>query len=136
MPKMTIAEITELLAASFPGQQLAVIASLGEDTITMRMAFRPELARPGGTVSGPALMTLADTAAYCLLLAMAGPPAHPAATAALSINFLARPEPVDTLATARMLRLGRKLAVSTVELRSSPRDALVAHATVTYALPS
>jgi acyl-coenzyme A thioesterase PaaI-like protein len=98
----------------------------------MTIAEIEELMRAGGTISGPALMLLADTAAYFLTLALAGP-VPSAATANLDIHFLVRPKPGDIVAIATMLRLGRRLAVSKVDLRSG--DDLVAHATVTYALP-
>jgi len=101
----------------------------------MRMPFRPQFTRAGGTISGPALMGLADSAVYYLVLAHAGPVVE-AATANLDIHFLSRPDPTDVLATATLLRLGRRLAVATVELRSEGRPDVVAHATVTYALPS
>lgn len=136
MPKLTIAEIEALMDQYFPdARKLGTIVALDDTSLTLRMPFRQSLVRAGGTISGPAMMALADTAAYFLLLAMAGPVAH-AATAALSINFLSRPQPVDILATARMLKLGRRLAVSTVEIRSDGSDDVVAHATVTYAVPS
>jgi uncharacterized protein (TIGR00369 family) len=107
--------------------------ALGERDITIRMPFRKDLMRAGGTISGPALMALADSAAYFLTLAHAGPMPS-AATVNLDIHFLVRPQPADVTATATMLRLGRRLAVSKVDLLSG--DELVAHATVTYALPS
>lgn len=78
------------------------------------------------------MMALADTAAYVLTLAQAGPVAN-AATANLDIHFLSRPQPVDMVATATLLRLGRRLSVTSVNLTSGAE--LVAHATVTYALP-
>ena len=108
------------------------ILALGESDITVRMVFRQELLRAGGTVSGPGMMALADTAAYFLVLAHAGP--VDAATSNLDIHFLTRPQPVDVTAVATLLRLGSKLAVSTVELRAGGE--LVAHATVTYAVRS
>ena len=112
---------------------MASIVTLGERDVTLRMPFRKEITRAGGTISGPALMMLADTAAYFLALAHGGPVS--AATANLAIHVLARPEPADVLAPARLLRMGRRLAVSTVEMSSEPTGAVVAHATVTYALP-
>ncbi len=113
-------------------RRFSTIVGLGENDVTVKMPFRKELVRAGGTISGPALMTLADTAAYFVTLAHAGP--HPgAATANLDIHFLVRPRATDIIATATMLRLGRRLAVSKVDLLSD--DKLVAHATVTYALP-
>jgi len=134
MPVMTVPEIEALMDRTFPGwRMISSIESLGEHDITLVMPFRKEMVRSGGTISGPALMLLADTSAYFVTLAHAGP--HPnMATANLDIHFLARPQPGPIRAIATMLRLGRRLAVSKVDLRSG--DALVAHATVTYALPS
>lgn len=134
MPKMTIAEIEALMDAGFPDwRRFSEISELGEHDITLRMPFRPDLVRAGGTISGPALMALADTAAYFVTLAHAGP-VPSAATANLDIHFLARPKAADITCTATMLRLGRRLAVSKVDMFSD--GDLVAHATVTYALPS
>ena len=133
MPKMTIAEIEALMDQGFPDWRSASqIVAVGERDVTLRMPFREQLLRPGGTILGPAMMALADTAAYVLTLAQAGPVAN-AATANLDIHFLARPQPVDMLATATLLRLGRRLSVSSVSMTSGGE--LVAHATVTYALP-
>ena len=136
MPRMTIAEIEELMDTSFPdSRRLWTITNLVERELTLRMKFRQDFVRAGGTISGPAMMYLADTAAYFVTLAHAGALPH-MATANLDIHFLARPRPVDIIATAKLLRLGRRLAVSTVEIRSDGSDDVVAHSTVTYALPS
>ncbi len=133
MTKMNLDEISTLLDEVFPDwRSFSEITALGEKDITLRMPFRKGLLRAGGTISGPAMMTLADTAAYYLTLAHAGPVAS-AATANLDIHFLSRPDPVDVTAVASMLRLGRRLSVCTVDLFSG--ETLVAHATVTYALP-
>ena len=130
---MTVSDIEALMDEHFATwRQFSQITALGENDITVRMPFRKDLVRAGGTISGPALMALADTAAYFLTLAHAGP-LPGAATATLDIHFLLRPQPQDIIATATMLRLGRRLAVSKVDLHSG--DELVAHATVTYALP-
>jgi uncharacterized protein (TIGR00369 family) len=135
MPQMTIAEIEALMDQHFPeSRRFARITALGDRDLVLRMPFRDSLTRGGGTISGPAMMALADTAAYFLTLAHAGPKPH-MATASLDIHFLSRPQPADMLATARLLRLGRRLAVSTVEIRSNAVDEVVAHATVTYAIP-
>lgn len=130
---MTIAEIEALMDEGFPDwRNFSEIMAIGERDLTLRMPFRQSLLRAGGTISGPAMMALADTAAYFLVLAQAGP-VPSAATANLDIHFLARPHPRDMLATATMLRLGRRLAVAAVDVVSDGE--LVAHATVTYALP-
>jgi uncharacterized protein (TIGR00369 family) len=134
MPKMSVAELETLMDRFFPDwRSFSEITALGENDITVRMPFRKQLLRAGGTISGPAMMALADTSAYYLVLAHVGPHAASAATANLDIHFLSRPEPVDVIAKATMLRLGRRLAVSAVDLHSGAD--LVAHATVTYALP-
>jgi uncharacterized protein (TIGR00369 family) len=134
-PRMTIAEIEALMDRYFTeGRRFTRIASLGDRELVLRMPYRTALVRAGGTISGPAMMALADTAAYYLVLAYAGPVPE-AATANLDIHFLSRPRPADMLATARLLRLGRRLAVATVDIRSDGGDEIVAHATVTYALP-
>jgi uncharacterized protein (TIGR00369 family) len=136
MLRMTIADIEALMDKHFPdSRRLWKITALVEHEVTLRMAFRPDLVRAGGTISGPAMMALADTAAYFVTLAHAGPLPH-MATANLDIHFLSRPKPVDILATAKLLRLGRRLAISTVEIRSDGSDEIVAHSTVTYALPT
>ena len=133
MTKMTLEEISTLLDQVFPDwKSFSEITALGDRDITLRMPFRKGLLRAGGTISGPAMMALADTAAYYLTLAHAGPVAS-AATANLDIHFLSRPDPVDVTAVATMLRLGRRLSVCAVDLFSG--ETLVAHATVTYALP-
>lgn len=133
MTKMNLDEIATLLDQEFPEwKSFSEITALGEKDITLRLPFRKQLLRAGGTISGPAMMALADTAAYYLTLAHAGPVAS-AATANLDIHFLSRPDPVDVTAVATMLRLGRRLSVCAVDLFSG--DTLVAHATVTYALP-
>ncbi len=91
--------------------------------------------RPGGTVSGPTMMALADGAAYCQVLAHIGPVAL-AVTSSLNMTFLRKPQPTGLEARARFLKLGRKLAVVEVEIRSEGADDLVAQAVVTYAIPS
>ncbi len=132
-PKMTVAEIEALMDQGFPDwRAFSQITELTERTLSLRMPFRKQLLRAGGTISGPAMMALADTAAYFLTLAHAGPVAS-AATANLDIHFLARPQPIDVVAVATLLRLGSRLSVATVDIHSG--DVLVAHATVTYALP-
>src|SRR5579862_3851610 len=104
MPRMTIPEIEALMDKGFAGWRgFSSIVALGEQDITLEMPFRAELLRAGGTISGPALMALADTASYFLTLAHAGP-VPSAATANLDIHFLSRPDPAPIRAVATMLR--------------------------------
>lgn len=100
-----------------------------------RVPFQARLVRPGGTLSGPTIMALADAAMYAVVLGRLGH-VEMAVTANLNINFLSRPQPVDLLAEARILRLTRRQAVCEVALYSQGCEQdMVAHVTGTYALP-
>ena len=90
--------------------------------------------RPGGTISGPAMMSLADYAAYVIILAELGPVAL-AVTTSLNINFLTKPAPGDLLAHVRVLKMGKRLVVVEVDMRAEGQEDLVAHATATYSIP-
>lgn len=129
-----LAELEALLDENTPRwRAFSRITALGERSITLALRLQDSMLRVGGTVSGPTMMTLADRAAYYLTLAAVAPRPE-AATANLDIHFLVRPRPVDVHATATLLRAGRRLAVSSVEIRAG--GTLVAHATVTYAIPT
>src|SRR5262245_10718835 len=135
--KMDIAALDAFMAREFP--QAARVDSrierLDPNHIRVRLPFHVDHLRPGGTLSGPTLMALADRATYLLVLAMIGPVAL-AVTTNLNINFLSKPEPNDLIADAHLLKLGRWLAVAEVTMRSEGKEAVVAHATVTYSIPS
>lgn len=136
MPRMNIQQLDAFLEQHFPqAKGYCQITALDDDQLTLRMPFRPDMLRPGGTLSGPALMALADVAGYYLVLAQLGPVVH-AVTSNLNINFLRKPEPEDVIATVRLLKVGKQLVVSEVHMASASRSELVAQATVTYSLPS
>lgn len=132
---MTADEIDAFLAEHFPqARGFTRIAAIRADELDLVLPFSADYLRPGGTVSGPTLMALADTAMYFLVLATLGPVAL-AVTTSLNINFLRRPPPADLRATARMLKLGARLAVGDVHIAGTDGGPLVAQASVTYALP-
>jgi len=135
-PRMDRAQIEAFLAEQFPQARRmgSRIESIEEGRLVLRLPVGEQHLRPGGTVSGPALMTLADTAFYFLVLSTIGPVAL-AVTTHLSIDFMRRPAPVDVLAEAEMLKLGRRLAVGRVTMRSDGDDRAIAHASVTYSIP-
>lgn len=91
--------------------------------------------RPGGTISGPTLMTLTDTVAYVAVVSRIGPE-FLAVTSHLAIDFLRKPPPAGLRATGEVLKLGRRQALIAVRIHSEQNDELVAHATATYALPT
>jgi uncharacterized protein (TIGR00369 family) len=135
MPRMTIEELVQFMDEQFPQANRNVrFTQLGEDSLECRLPYRDDYLRPGGTISGPALMALADTGAYWLILAMIGPVAL-AVTTSLNINFMRRPVPDEMVAKARMLKLGRQLAVVDIQIEAASTGLLVAQATVTYSIP-
>ena len=136
-PVLTIAEMKAFMAREFP--QVAPdlsIEAIGPKTATVRLLCQEKHLRPGGTVSGPSMALLADVAAYIAILGAVGEQAM-AVTTNLSLNFMRKPAEVDLLCDARLLKLGKRLAVGDALLYSDGGDPgePVAHATFTYALP-
>jgi len=136
MPKMSAEELERFLYSHFPHiDDPDFRVELVEDRFArVRLRYQEKHLRPGGTISGPALMTLADTAAYIALLGMIGPVAL-AVTTNLNINFLRKPAQADVIAECRLLKLGKRLAVGEVTIYSEGDAEPVAHATVTYSIP-
>lgn len=135
---MTPAEIEALLdrlSGRNSRNNPARIKATGEDSATLEMQVGERHLRIGGTVSGPALMFLADYAMYAALFAAAGPRAM-AVTTNLNMNFLRKTGPGAIVAEARIIKLGRKLAFGEVNIHPKDDGAIIAHATCTYALPS
>lgn len=134
LPVLDADELNARLATAFDQQRAYAVTSVGPGVATLAMHESGLLIRPGGTVSGPTVMALADAAAWIVVLAHIG--WEPlAVTSNLSIDFLRKPEPDRLEATAELLKLGRRLAVSDVRV-SCGGGTLVARASVTYAIPS
>ena len=135
-PKMGAAALTEFMAAEFP--QAAgdfVIEEVGPMRVRVRMPISDRNLRPGGTVSGPSMFALADVSIYLAVLAMIGPEAL-AVTTNCSIDFMRKPAAgADMVAEARLLKLGRALAVGEVHLFSEGVEAPVARASLTDSIP-
>ena len=131
----THAELTAFLQAEFP-QTRCTIEELDEDgSVVVAHPVGVAELRPGGTVSGPVMMTLADVALYVAILAQIGI-VPLAVTTNLSINFLRKPRADRrVVARCRLLKLGKTLAVGEVYVYSEGEDEPVAHATGTYAIP-
>jgi uncharacterized protein (TIGR00369 family) len=101
---------------------------------TVRLIHHPRHLRPGGTISGPTMFGVCDSALFVAILSEIGPVAH-AVTTSASINFLRKPAPADLIARTRLLKLGKRLAVGEVALYSEGESEMVAHATATYSIP-
>lgn len=136
MPKITIEEFDKLLAAEMPWALEAGLRleSIGAGEAVMRLPFDENMLRPGGTVSGPTMMMLADANMYAVVLSTVGI-VKLAVTTSFNINFLHRPSPADLMAEGRALKIGRRLAVVEVTIHSDGHDEPVAHATGTYSIP-
>jgi uncharacterized protein (TIGR00369 family) len=138
-PRMTVAELGVFLRAELPGMfsnGSLVIERADGETCRLRQRYSDSMLRPGGTISGPTLMALADCAMYVVVLSAIGPVAL-AVTTNLSINFLRKGVPGhDVIAEARLLKLGKRLAVGEVVLLSASSPDPIAHVTTTYSIPN
>lgn len=134
---LTAAEIQHIIRTGVPAaDEIDLrIDRVDADHVVARYPFRASMVRPGGTVSGPTLMGLADAAMYAAIMARLGR-VEMAVTSNLNINFLSRPGQADLLAHARVLRLGSRLAFLEVEIYSEGGGDMVAHVTGSYALPA
>lgn len=110
------------------------VAELADGLAVLTMPYSSDFVRPGGTVMGPALFSLADVALYGAVMSRIGR-VELAVTTSMTINFLRRPRPAAVRAEARLLKLGQRLAYGEVLLFSDGLDEAVAHATGTYSIP-
>jgi uncharacterized protein (TIGR00369 family) len=138
-PALSAEELAAKLADEFPevfqSETRIDIENVGYGTCRIRLPFRADSLRPGGTISGPTMMRLTDVAMYIAVLSAIGW-VPLAVTTQLNIHFLRKPEPRDLIADAKLLRLGKRSAVGDVTIRSQGSDEPVSHATSTYAIPA
>lgn len=136
---MTVAQVRRFLRDEFPqvfGSDELLIEHADGETCLLRQRYSEKMLRPGGTVSGPHLMALADYAMYVVILSAIGPLGL-AVTTNLNINFLRKGAPgEDILAAARLMKLGKRLAVGEVTLRLANSSDPIAHVTATYSIPN
>ncbi len=109
------------------------VLAAAEGVALLRMPYAEKLLRPGGVISGPALMGLADAAMWCALLSLTEG-RDESLTSNLSITFLRRVPPRPVLAEARVHKRGRTLAYGDVTLRAEGGDEALAHVTTTWAV--
>ncbi|TGQ73142.1 MAG: PaaI family thioesterase [Mesorhizobium sp.] len=137
-PLMRTAEVNALLASVYPqlNDQFAFYQAIDvfPGGCTVRLNADERHLRPGGTVSGPSLFTLADIGGYVCVLSHAGPDAL-SVTTNLNINFMRKAEagPID--GHCRILKLGKSLMVFDIDIVAGPEGQTVAHATGTYSIP-
>jgi uncharacterized protein (TIGR00369 family) len=137
--KMSVSELEQFLHIEFPQAfrdgDITIETADGQTSL-LRQRYSEQMLRPGGTVSGPTLMALADFAMYVVLLSAIGPVGL-AVTTNLNINFLRKGQPGrDVMAAARLLKLGKRLAVGEVTLLSGTSPDPIAHVVSTYSIPN
>jgi uncharacterized protein (TIGR00369 family) len=133
---LDIPALHALMAEVFPpAAAFAVVTALapGQLTLALKDPDDPRHLRPGGTISGPVLFTLADLGFWLLVLGHIGP-VPLAVTTNLNLNFLRKARPGPLRAVVRLLKLGKRLAVGDVTIDDDVGS--IAHAQVTYAIPS
>jgi len=135
-PVMDVDALSAFMDAEFPQVRGDFgIDAVTDDGIRMRLYVSEKNLRPGGTVSGPSMFSLADVAIYLATLSRIGPEAL-AVTTNCSIDFMRKPRAnTDLIAEARLLKLGRSLSVGDVLLFSEGDPNPVARATLTYSIP-
>ncbi|MGH9016774.1 MAG: PaaI family thioesterase [Acidimicrobiales bacterium] len=132
---MSTEELQKFLVGAFPDTRTTmVVERVDTRGVTIRLPVTTAHGRPGGTVSGPSVMALADCVAWLSILAQIGPVAL-AVTTSLHIDFLRKPPLVDMVGEGRILKLGRRLGVVAVAVRAEGNEDIVAQAQVTYSIP-
>lgn len=133
---MNKSALADFMVAEFP--QVAsdfTILDVDEMAVRVRLNVDDRHLRPGGTISGPSMFALADVSIYLAVLAMIGPMAL-AVTTNISMDFMRKPAAgADLICAARLLKLGRSLAVGDGLIFSDGQAAPVARASMTYAIP-
>ncbi|NRB02970.1 MAG: PaaI family thioesterase [Rhodobacteraceae bacterium] len=133
---MDVEELNVFMRRAFP--QVADdfnVEEVGHDEVVVRLMVADRHLRPGGTVSGPSMFSLADVTAYIATLSRIGPKAL-AVTTNCAIDFMRKPAAnTDLIAKSRLLKVGRQLAVIDVLIYSEGMEAPVARANLTYSIP-
>ena len=134
MSKISLDTFNDLIKDQLPwaAENGIELTSIEEGAAEMRLPYQERSLRPGGTISGPHMMMLADACMYAVVLSMIGQ-VELAVTTQFNVNFLRKPAEVDLLARGSIIKLGKRLAVMEVSIYSD--DEIVAHATGTYSIP-
>ncbi|WP_371501616.1 PaaI family thioesterase [Kitasatospora sp. NBC_00374] len=137
MTTLPTAEADKILADNFAPWVQALglsVAETGERHAVLRLPWSGQLAREGGGLSGQALMAAADTACVIAVSAARGG-FGPMTTVQQSTTFQRAVVEVDVLVTARVTKLGRRLAFVDVTLTAEGEQEPAAHAAAVYAFP-
>jgi uncharacterized protein (TIGR00369 family) len=134
-PKLNAAEVAAFIESAWAGAlDSFVVEEISPRSARVRLRYHERMLRPGGTVSGPSLMALADTAMWAAVLGAIGPIAM-TVTTHLDIDFLRFVGPHDVVADVHLLKLGRRLAVGEVLMTADGATEPCARASLTYSIP-
>ena len=136
MAQITVKRFNQIIHDELPlAYEMGILAdSISHGEAILRLPFRENMIRPGGTIAGPFMMALADVTMYAVALSVIGE-VQLAVTTSFNVNFLHRPLPADLIARGKVLKAGKRLVVSVVEVHSENKKEVVAHATGTYSIP-
>jgi len=136
MPKITCQDFNHILESemSWASDLEMRLERIEPGLAIMRLPYHHNSTRPGGTISGPHMMMLADACMYAVVLGLIGQ-VKLAVTTNFNINFLRKPEQTDLLAEGKIIKLGKRLAIMEVSIAAETNGELVAHATGTYSIP-
>ncbi|MCA0356926.1 MAG: PaaI family thioesterase [Proteobacteria bacterium] len=135
--RMDAGALNAFLHRAFPEvdrEQMPQVVEVEAERALLMLPYASRQLRPGGVISGPTMMSLADTAAYAMILARIGEVAL-SVTTSLNIHFLRGCKPGDLYAEATLLKLGRRIATVDVLMWTEGRERAAAKATVAYAIP-
>jgi acyl-coenzyme A thioesterase PaaI-like protein len=136
MIKMNTEQLQAFLIEVFPQvHEDFLIMDVTPEVLRVKLLVGERHLRPGGTISGPSMFTLADVGMYLAVLSRIGPEAL-TVTTNCSIDFMRKPAAgVDMICETRIHKMGRVLAVGDCLLYSEGMDAVVARASLTYSIP-
>ena len=92
MPKLSVEEFNHIMQQELPWavDQDMQLEDIGPGSALMRLPYQTRSVRPGGTISGPHMMMLADACMYAVVLSLIGQ-VKLAVTTNFNINFLRKP---------------------------------------------
>lgn len=138
VPVLTAHDVNALMDKEFPqlnaGGRHYYATDVFPGGCVVRLEASDKHLRPGNTVSGPALFTLADIGGYACVLSHAGPNSL-SVTVNLNINFMRKAGADAIDGHCRILKLGKTLMVFDIDIVAGPDQQTIAHAVGTYSIP-
>lgn len=110
------------------------LESLGEGEATVLVPFQPKLLRPGGVVSGPVYMAVADLAVWLAIITKLGmPEGRFTVTAEMKTSFMSVGKE-EFLCKGSLKKIGKRLVYGEAECVTR-QGKLLTHHTLTYIRP-